>query len=82
MTVWHDYNHGHGLPLRNQIVEDETGPADGAPGIVGLIGAVQQVEYRIPADIAAFANRVGALVASRSGAIPEWTLDEVAGNME
>ena len=27
-------------------------------------------------DIAAFANRVGALVASRHGAIPDWTLDE------
>jgi fructokinase len=30
-----------------------------------------------PAEIAAFANRVGALVASRPGAIPEWTIDEV-----
>ncbi len=30
-----------------------------------------------PAEIAEFANRVGALVASRPGAIPEWTLDEV-----
>jgi fructokinase len=28
------------------------------------------------ADIAAFANRVGALVASRHGAIPAWTLEE------
>lgn len=28
------------------------------------------------ADIAAFANRVGALVASRHGAIPPWTLEE------
>ncbi len=27
-------------------------------------------------EIAAFANRVGALVASRHGAIPEWTLEE------
>jgi len=26
---------------------------------------------------ASFANRLGALVASRHGAIPEWTLDEV-----
>ncbi len=30
------------------------------------------------AEIAAFANRVGALVASRPGAIPDWTVDEVA----
>jgi fructokinase len=28
------------------------------------------------AEIAAFANRVGALVASRHGAIPAWTLEE------
>ena len=27
-------------------------------------------------DVAAFANRVGALVASRHGAIPDWTLEE------
>jgi fructokinase len=27
-------------------------------------------------DVAAFANRVGALVASRPGAIPDWTLEE------
>ena len=30
-----------------------------------------------PPEIAAFANRVGALVASRQGAIPEWSLAEV-----
>ena len=30
-----------------------------------------------PARIASFANRVGALVASRPGAIPEWSIDEV-----
>jgi fructokinase len=30
-----------------------------------------------PAKIGDFANRVGALVASRSGATPEWTLEEV-----
>jgi fructokinase len=29
-----------------------------------------------PRDIAVFANRVGGLVASRAGAIPEWTLAE------
>ncbi|HEX4997862.1 MAG TPA: carbohydrate kinase [Terriglobia bacterium] len=28
-------------------------------------------------EIAAFANRVGALVASRDGAIPDWTMDEL-----
>jgi fructokinase len=28
------------------------------------------------AEVAAFSNRVGALVASRHGAIPEWTLEE------
>lgn len=30
-----------------------------------------------PAEIASFANRVGALVASRPGAIPEWSVDEI-----
>lgn len=30
-----------------------------------------------PAEIADFANRVGALVASRRGAIPEWTISEL-----
>ena len=35
------------------------------------------LESRWPAhEIAAFANRVGALVASRHGAIPEWTVEE------
>ena len=28
------------------------------------------------AEIASFANRVGALVASRHGAIPDWSLEE------
>jgi hypothetical protein len=28
--------------------------------------------------VAAFANRVGGLVASRAGSIPEWSLSEVA----
>ena len=31
------------------------------------------------AEIAAFANRVGALVASRHGAIPAWTVEEAVG---
>ena len=30
-----------------------------------------------PGAIAEFANRVGAIVASRPGGIPEWSLDEV-----
>ena len=29
-------------------------------------------------EIAAFANRIGALVASRNGAIPDWTMEETA----
>jgi len=29
-----------------------------------------------PSEIADFANRVGALVASRRGAIPDWTISE------
>jgi fructokinase len=31
-----------------------------------------------PRDIAAFANRVGALVASRPGAIPDWSIEEAS----
>jgi len=31
-----------------------------------------------PAEGAAFANRVGALVASRSGAVPDWSIEEAA----
>jgi fructokinase len=32
-----------------------------------------------PARVADFANRVGALIASRSGAIPDWTVEEALG---
>lgn len=40
---------------------------------------LQGVSSRWPVGrIAAFANRLGALVASRHGAIPEWNLDEAA----
>jgi len=35
-----------------------------------------------PSQVADFANRVGALVASRTGAIPMWTLDEVCALKE
>lgn len=31
-----------------------------------------------PAEAAEFANRVGALVASKSGAVPEWTIEEAS----
>jgi fructokinase len=43
-------------------------------------GLLHGVGQKWPAEkIADFANRVGALVASRHGAIPAWTLEDVAG---
>jgi fructokinase len=33
-------------------------------------------------EIATFANRVGAIVASRAGAIPNWSVAETAGAMD
>jgi fructokinase len=55
-------------------VADTVGAGDAfAAGLLHGLG------NKWPADkIADFANRVGALVASRPGGIPSWTLDEVA----
>jgi sugar/nucleoside kinase (ribokinase family) len=36
------------------------------------------LEAQDPADALAFANRLGALVASRPGALPPWTADEIS----
>ncbi|MGA2696928.1 MAG: carbohydrate kinase [Terriglobales bacterium] len=55
-------------------VADTVGAGDAfAAGLLHGIGNEWPAE-----KIADFANRVGALVASRAGAIPAWTLDEVA----
>jgi len=55
-------------------VGDTVGAGDAfAAGLLHGLGKGWQTE-----KIADFANRVGALVASRAGAIPSWTPDEVA----
>ena len=56
-------------------VADTVGAGD-AFGAALLHGLEQQW---VPEKVADFANRLGALVASRSGAIPPWTMDEVVG---
>lgn len=64
-----EYAEAAGLPV---VVADTVGAGDAfaAAFLHGL-------SSRWPAaEIAAFANRVGALVASRHGAIPDWTLRE------
>jgi len=58
---------GHAVEVADTV---GAGDAFAAAFLHGLISDWQA------AEIAAFANRVGALVASRHGAIPEWTLDE------
>jgi fructokinase len=58
---------GHSVEVADTV---GAGDAFAAAFLYGLI-----CEW--PADrIAAFANRVGALVASRDGAIPDWTVKE------
>jgi fructokinase len=55
-------------------VADSVGAGDGFAAAM-LHGLSQQWGTR---DIVSFANRVGALVASRAGAIPDWSPDEIA----
>ena len=64
------YAEADGLPIQ---VSDTVGAGDAfsAAFLHGLILGWQA------GTIAEFANRVGAIVASRPGAIPEWNLDEV-----
>ena len=64
-----EYIEGPGYPVE---VADTVGAGDAfaAAFVHGL-----QEGWR-PREIADFANRVGALVASRTGAIPAWTVDE------
>jgi fructokinase len=66
-----------------QFVEAEGQPVD----VVDTVGAGDAFAAALlhglsqnwqAAEIASFANRVGALVASRHGAIPDWTLEEAA----
>jgi fructokinase len=64
----------HEVPGIPVDVADTVGAGDAfAAGLLhGLLADVP------PAASLAFANRLGALVASRPGALPEWTVDEVA----
>jgi fructokinase len=59
-----------GIPVR---VADTVGSGDAfAAGLLhGLLDGLS------PSAMLAFANRLGALVASRPGALPDWTLDEI-----
>ncbi|MEO8097905.1 MAG: PfkB family carbohydrate kinase [Acidobacteriota bacterium] len=72
---------GCALLVGGQYVESLGHPV----GVVDTVGAgdafaaafMHGLSLKWPAsDIASFANRVGALVASRHGAIPDWTLEE------
>lgn len=64
-----DYVETKGLPVR---VADTVGAGDAFAA--ALVRGLSE-GWPLP-DIAAFANRVGALIASRPGAIPEWNLAE------
>lgn len=73
--------HGCALLTRGEYFEAEGYPVK----VVDAVGAGDAFAAAFihglgngwpPARIADFANRVGALVASRAGAIPEWTVDE------
>lgn len=59
-----------GIPV---VVADAVGAGDAFAA--GLLHAI--LDGRTPADALAFANRLGALVASRPGALPAWTADEI-----
>jgi fructokinase len=59
---------GHRVPVADTV---GAGDAFAAAFLHGL------GERWPPAEIAGFANRLGALVASRPGAIPPWTLEEL-----
>ncbi len=43
----HDDDHRLRLAGRDEVVEDEPGPADGPPGVVAVPSTVQQVEHRV-----------------------------------
>ena len=65
------YHEEPGCPIK---VADTVGAGD-AFAAAFLHGLTSQWHV---AEIARFANRVGALVASKPGAIPDWTLAEAA----
>jgi fructokinase len=73
-VVWMDDQYiaaeGYGIAVHDTI---GAGDAFSAALVHGLANRWS------PNEIADFANRVGALVASRSGAIPSWTVEEAVG---
>ncbi len=70
LLVGHEYVEASGYPVRTQ---DTVGAGDAfAAALMHGLSA----HWR-PREIADFANRLAALVASRPGAIPPWTLEEV-----
>jgi fructokinase len=73
-ALWHqgEYVETSGFPVE---VDDTVGAGDAFAAAL-LHGFSQQWSLTSTAE---FANRVGALVASRPGATPEWTVDEAMG---
>jgi fructokinase len=69
LLIGSEYLEGEGYPVQ---VADTVGSGDAfaAAFVHGLSSGWP------PAEIGDFANRMGALVASRAGAIPDWTIDE------
>ena len=49
MSERHHDDHGNGLFLRNQVVEDEVRAAHGSPTGGGVVRAVKQIQHRIAA---------------------------------
>ncbi len=66
-----EYVEAPGIPVK---VADTVGSGDAFAAAL-LDGLARQARLT---EIAEFANRVGAIVASRPGAIPDWTLEETA----
>jgi fructokinase len=73
--------HGCGLLAQDTYVEEQGRPVQVADpvgaGDAFAAAFMHGLNSNWPLrDVAAFANRVGALVASRHGAIPDWTIEE------
>jgi hypothetical protein len=47
VTGWHHDDHWLDRPVGEQVVEDKPGAAYECPGVVGIHGAMQQIEHRI-----------------------------------
>ncbi len=67
-----------GFDVIDHAIDPKLGTWDGAEYATAEGQRVQVVQRWTLSKVAAFANRVGGWVASRAGAIPEWSLSEVA----